>query len=188
MLVHLIQSRELFGPPERQEELKECWRRNEGVFDEYSSPMGRLTFTELFAMCKPGVVNVLMNSDLYMERLSHYPKPGEVWALSRHDVDRAGVAALWNHGDSADTWIVNGCIKDVDVPWPMGIPGVDNRLAWELRAAGYKVTNPSKTVVTYHLHLSNYRSYLHGSNGSGRGGYKLFRVPPPYDHVEPIEL
>lgn len=188
MLLHLIQPQTLFGPPERQEELRLCWGRNKAVFDEFTHPEGRPTFTELFAVCKSGRINVIANSDIYFERLAHYPPPGEVWALSRYDIDPTGTPVLWNHPDSADTWVVNGTLRPMDIPWPMGIPGIDNRIAHELQTAGYTVKNPSKTVRTYHLHLSHYRSYLEGGNGQGRGGRKLQRVPPPYAMVKPTEL
>lgn len=188
MELHLIQSHELFGPPERQEELKECWRRNEGLFDHYTHPEGRPTFSELFAQCKPGVVNIIANADIYFERLAHYPEPGQVWALSRWDVDPTGMAMLWNHLDSQDAWIVSGGPHSVDASFTMGIPGCDNALIHALRMEGFVVTNPSKTIRAYHLHLSHYRSYLDGGQGQGRGGVKIERVPAPYGFAYPIEL
>ena len=78
MMTHLIQSHDLFGPPERQDELRECWRRNEGIFDCNTHPEGRLTFTELFALCNPGMVNVLCNSDIYFEDVSRFNE-AECW-------------------------------------------------------------------------------------------------------------
>lgn len=188
MRTHLIQSNELFGPEDRQEELKECWARNECVFDEFTHPEGRPTFKELFALCKPNRVNVIANSDLYFERLAHHPLPGEVWALSRYDIDPTGEAILWNNRDSQDSWIVCGGPHQVDCEYPMGIPGVDNRLIYELRQAGFKVSNPSKTIRSYHLHQSQYRSYLQGESGRGRGGEKIERIPPPYSFEAPHEL
>lgn len=185
---HLIQCRELFGPPERHLELLECQRRNADVFDEVTSPHGRPTFTELFRLCRPNRINVIVNSDIYFERLAHFPEPGQVWALSRYDVDPTGASALWDHGDSQDSWIVNGGPHEIDAPFPMGIPGVDNALIHILRMAGFTVTNPSKTIRSYHLHLSQYRSYLDGGNGRGRGGVKMERVPPPYGFAKPTEL
>lgn len=187
MKIHLIQSRELFGPPERQDELREVWRRNDQVFTDQTHPEGRPTFTELFRMCKPDAVNVIANADIYLERLAHHPEPGHVWALSRYDVDPTGAEVLWDHVDSQDTWIVYGGPHEVDAPYTMGVPGCDNALIHALRTAGFTVTNPSKTIRTYHLHLSQYRSYLDGE-GQGRGGRKMYRVPPPYGMVHPTEL
>lgn len=188
MTTHLIQSRELFGPIDRQDELREVWKRNECVFDEHTAFEGRATFTELFRLCKPGMVNVIANSDIYLGRIAHIPPEGTVWALSRYDIDPTGAAVLWNHLDSQDTWIVFGGPHEVDAPYPMGVPGCDNALIHALRQAGFTVTNPSKTIRTYHLHLSQYRSYLDGGNGQGRGGAKIERVPPPYAFAKPTEL
>lgn len=204
MKSHLIQSNELFGPPERQDELKECWDRNQCVFDEFTHPEGRPTFKELFALCKPDHINVIANSDIYFERLAHHPLPGEVWALSRWDVDPTGTAVLWNHRDSQDCYIVCGGPYTIDAdtvevredgscdiitrPFTQGMAGCDNRLMFVLRQAGFKVTNPSKTIRSYHLHLSQYRSYIDGANGDGRGGKKLERIVPPYAFESPHEL
>ena len=200
MTTHLIQSRELFGPIDRQDELREVWKRNECVFDEFTHPEGRPTFAEMFRMCKPDRVNILCNSDIYFElagiqwityvygRYTDEARANRVMALSRYDIDPEGVAMLWNNGDSQDTWIVFGGPHEVDAPYPMGVPGCDNALIHALRQAGFTVTNPSKTIRTYHLHLSQYRSYLDGGNGQGRGGAKIERVPPPYGFSHPTEL
>ena len=184
----MIQSRELFGPPERQDELREVWRRNEGVFHHYTHPQGRPTFTELLRMCRPGVINYIANADIYFERVDHHPPEGHVWALSRYDIDPTGAAVLWDHADSQDTWIVAGGPHEVDAPYPMGVPGCDNALIHALQQAGFAVTNPSKTVCSYHLHLSKFRSYLDNQQGDGRGGKKMYRIPPPYGHAKPTTL
>lgn len=179
MKTHLIQPRELFGPAERQEELKECWRRNDGLFDAYTTPEGRPTFTELFAMCKDGYVNVIANSDIYFNRLTQFPANGECWALSRWYVRPDGSQVHHDHRDSQDVWVVLGGPHQLDAPFTMGNPGCDNALAWILQQAGFKVSNPSKTVRTYHLHNVPWRSY-----GEGRGMPKMHRIQPPY-HLIP---
>lgn len=184
----MIQSRDLFGPEYRQSELLECQKRNALVFDEFTYPDGRPTLTELFRMCKAGRVNVIANADIYFERLDHAPPVGTVWALSRWDIDPTGASVLWDHADSQDTWIVNGGPIEVDAPYPMGLPGCDNALIYALREAGFEVSNPSRTIRTYHLHISQYRSYLDGGTGQGRGGAKIERVPPPYGYAKPCEL
>lgn len=199
METHLIQSNELFGPRDRQEELLEVWKRNEGLFDHYTHPEGRPTFGELFRLCKPAMLNVIANADIFFDAQSLIKaqfdfgsvldKKGQmVHALSRWDVDPTGVPMLWNHHDSQDTWIVYGGPHEVDAAYTMGVPGCDNALIYALQQAGFTVSNPSKSIRTYHLHLSNYRSYLDNGNGQGRGGAKLYRVPPPYAFVQPTEL
>jgi len=191
-MIHLIQPRSLFGPSERQAELLTCWRKTDeqDLFTAKTHPEGRPTFTELFSMCLPGMVNVIANSDIYFDGTIHFAKPtaGHCYALSRWDVNADGSIALWDHADSADVWVFFGQPPKVEIPWTMGIPGIDNRLAWELQNAGMVVTNPSRTIKTYHIHNIAYRSYLVDENGQGRGGDKIIRVPPPYAHVKPVHL
>jgi hypothetical protein len=199
METHLIQSNELFGPRDRQEELLEVWKRNEGLFDHYTDFQGRPNVTELLGLFKPNVVNVLTNSDVFFdaEALVHFRFLGECramdvkpkcWALSRWDLLLDGSVSHHAHCDSADTWVMYGVPPAMDIPWPLGIPGIDNRLAHELIAAGFDVLNPSKTVKTFHLHNSQYRSYIQGGIGAGRGSRKMQRVPPPYAMVHPTSL
>lgn len=53
----------------------------------------------------------------------------------------------------------------------------DNRLAHELKEAGFEVLNPSKTIQTFHLHDVPIRSFVEG---------EVQRVPPPYHLIETI--
>lgn len=188
MKVHLIQSREEFGPEERRAELREVWGRNDDVFTEQTHPIGRPTFSEMFRMCKPDCVNIIANSDIYLDHPRYHPTGMNLWALSRYDIYADGSDALWDHMDSQDTWIVYGGPHEVDAPFPMGVPGCDNALLYALQVAGFKVSNPSKTIRTYHLHNSAHRSYLSDEAGQGRGGKKMYRIPPPYAFAKPTEL
>lgn len=193
MQVRLIQPRELFGPPERQEELKRCWSLNDGLFDSYALPEGRPTFSELFELCEADTINVVANSDLYygpefVKLLKkNPPTPKMCYALSRWDVDTTGSATLWNNHDSQDSFIFQGKPL-IDAPFTQGRGGCDNRLVWLLEEAGYTVLNPSKTLKSYHLHLVDYRSYITGEKGPGRGGQKVDRIPGPYGFAKPCEL
>lgn len=194
MTLHLIQSREAFGPPERVAELKECWAANDATFDHFTHATGRPTFRTLFSLCRPGMFNVIANSDIYFRRknialLNIYERlDNEVMALSRWDVDREGRVSLWDHRDSQDAWIIYGQAKSIEADFPMGVAGCDNRLARVLQDAGYTVTNPSKTIRAYHLHNVAYRSYLVDPSGKARGGDKIERVPGPYAFIQPTTL
>lgn len=192
MRVRLIQPQELFGPPERQDELRECWRRNDEVFDEVVKAAGRPTFNDLFSMCDPDAVNVIANSDIYFGQkdvslIAMIPH-GHCWALSRWDADATGYAKLHDHPDSQDAWVFNGRPDGIDAPFAMGVPGCDNRLAYLIREAGYNVSNPSRTVRAMHLHGVQWRSYLHDAEGHARGGEKKEVVPGPYAFVKPTYL
>lgn len=188
MTAHLIQPRESFGPPERQAELRECWRINDLLFDKITAMSGQPTFAELFDACKPDHVNVIANADIYFTDIPPAPMVNEAWALSRWDVDSQGRATLWDHADSQDAWIFNGKPTGIDAPFRMGVPGCDNALAWLIEQAGYLLFNPSKTVRAFHLHNVKWRSYLVNPDGAARGGDKIERVPPPYKLVRPTTL
>lgn len=209
--IHLIQSREEFGPDERRAELRRCWHLNEGLFDEYTFPEGRPTFAELFALCKPDMVNVIANSDIYFDaattqQIANFPAEGDhCWTLSRWDVKPDGSCALWDHRDSQDVYVVYSGPYEIDAntvmvraddapqilferPFTQGIAGCDNRLLHVLREEGFNVSNPAKTIRTYHLHLNQYRSYVEGGEGKGRGASKMERIPPPYAFAQPTTL
>lgn len=196
MRTNIIQSTEQFGPPERRAELREVWRNNEGLFDRYTDFLGRPTLRELFAMCLPDHINCIANADVYFDAqgLRHikefYAEGNDhvVMCLSRWDILPDGSAKHWDHADSADVWVVKGGPHEVPSDFTLGIAGCDNRLAHDLQQAGYLTTNPSKTIQTFHLHRVNFRSYIVGGTGVGRGGQKIERIPPPYAMVTPTEL
>lgn len=185
----LIQPRDLFGPPERQAELQHCHRMNDMVFGpDVIAPTGRPTFNDLFDLCDPDAINVIANSDIYFTELPPHPKPWEAWALSRWDVDADGNVKLWDHADSQDVWIFHGKPIGIDAPFTMGVPGVDNALAWIIEHSGYNLRNPSRTVKAFHIHNVQWRSYLAEPGGMARGGQKQQRIPPPYKLVKPTAL
>lgn len=196
MRLNLIQSTDLFGPEERRQELRQVWHRNNGLFDRYRDFVGRPTMRELFTMCIPGHINLIANADIYFDaqglrHIKEFYSEGNdhvVMCLSRWDVLPDGSAKHWDHADSADVWIVKGGPHEVPTEYPLGLAGVDNRVAHDLQQAGYLTVNPSKTIQSFHLHLVNYRSYIVGGKGMGRGGQKIERVPPPYAFVQPTEL
>lgn len=186
MKLHLIQPRELYGPPERQEELSVAWCLNDAIFDLVTVPDGRPSFTQMFALCRPDTINVIANSDIHMDHTlrdnAHRLDEREVWALSRYE-DMGTTLLPYHRSDSQDAWVVLGDGHAIDAPFAMGVPGCDNALAHILTAAGYLVTNPCQTVRAIHLHRSAYRTY-----GEGRGKPKEYRIPPPYAWIFPSSL
>jgi len=107
---------------------------------------------------------ILANSDIYLtseiEDIKMLEMDGKVLCLSRWDVLMNGNSKLFDYEWTQDTWIWKGkpqTIKNVD--FTMGLPACDNRLAYEIAHSGMKPVNPSKSIKTYHLHITNKRSY-----------------------------
>jgi len=170
------------GDPERQKELDACLRINKesGYFNEVVEIKDRLTYFELFQLTQSykHSINVIANSDIYFDEtilLAKFMNEGSCYALSRWDYMGDKLAVLFNRKDSQDVWIFNGAVKPVrNCDFTLGLPGVDNRIAYELKAAGYTVLNPSKTIHSIHLHLSNMRTYTTKE-----------RIPEPYHFIIP---
>lgn len=131
-------------------------------------------------------VNIIANSDIYFDPLAiEYMKLAlgamDCWALTRWDTAECGsvveMAVFMNRRDSHDSFCFRGLIKPIVADFQMGLGGCDNRFCYEIQQAGYKVSNPSWTVKTYHLHKGEARKW-HGKP----------QVPPPYLLVDPIQL
>ncbi len=113
-------------------------------------------------------INVIVNSDMFVDetiRLAENMGPDDCYALSRWEMNKDGTP---NHvqvqirNDSQDVWCFRGKIKPIEFcEFTLGKPGCDNRIAHEIQKAGYNITNPSKSIKTWHLHNSNIRHYIH---------------------------
>jgi hypothetical protein len=139
---------------------------------------------------QPDNINIICNSDIVickdtMEVIEQYvTTSNKALALSRWDVsdisNYQSNAVLFNRADSQDTWIFKGGVPNVEgADFTMGIAGCDNSIAYLLERAGYSLVNPSMSIKTYHIHLSNIRNYINGENTQ--------RVPPPYMLVSPTQ-
>jgi hypothetical protein len=198
MLAQLIQPYYRSGNEARDLELEQVEAINKHVFGKSAMVLvggDRPTYAYLFSLCDPDRVNIIANSDIYFSTKSatqiveFYKDPANhrtCMALSRWEVQdhaQRESATLWDHRDSQDAWVFWG---KPDVPcadFTLGIPGCDNRIAKVILDAGYTVINPSRTIKSYHLHVSGHRTY-----GTGRGGTKRDKIPPPYHYITPHEL
>lgn len=107
---------------------------------------------------------ILANTDIYftseIERIKELQMDGKVLTLSRWDVMSNGSAKLFDYEWTQDTWIWKGKPKPMaNIDFILGVPACDNRLAYEIAQNGMTPINPSKDIKTYHLHISNKRSY-----------------------------
>jgi hypothetical protein len=72
-----------------------------------------------------------------------------------------------------------GRVRSIAAPFTMGILGCDNRLAYLLSEAGYRLSNPGRSIRAIHLHRSEVRRYRQGRQNL---------VPGPYKRLVPEEL
>jgi len=109
-------------------------------------------------------VGILSNSDMYFDetvQLANGMSHNDAYALSRWD--REGRNQHFTLTPAAvcsqDSWIFKGPIKDFYSDFFLGRCGCDNRIAYEIKNAGYNLVNPSQSIRSFHLHKSNIRHY-----------------------------
>jgi hypothetical protein len=171
--------------PKRKKEIDLCLDKN--LSNKYLNTIviesqERLTYSFYFKTINlitlPEDINIICNSDIYFDQsISNCSdiKKNECYALSRWDLNPDGQFSFYNRIDSQDTWIFRGEIsKNIYSEILLGVPGCDNRIAYEINKAGYKLINLGRKIKTYHAHASNIRNY----NNSDR-------VPGPYKTIEP---
>ena len=121
-------------------------------------------------------INIISNSDIYFDETlkeAENIKEGECYALCRQGM----LENYW--AGSQDTWIFRGKIRKGNYDFPIGYPGCDNKIAFELDKAGYKVTNPMHSIKTHHNHKNE--TWYEGQNDK-------YRLPKPYKLVPPCSL
>lgn len=170
--------------PKRQKELDEClWQHHNSPFvNKVVEIKGRPTYNEFFEMFDKDAINVIVNSDIFFDetlRLVKQIKPNQCYALTRYDWNGNGHARFFSRIDSQDAWIFRGRLKkQVYGDFCLGVPGCDNRIAYELKKVGYQVINPSLSIHALHYHTSSLRHY----------DSKTPVVPQPYHFVRPQGL
>lgn len=154
---------------------------------------GRPTFSNFFdeinRFASEDDISIISNSDIYFDdtlELVKGMKPNECYALSRHEVNEDGSEGMFiqKNGDSSDVWVFKGKIQPMSyTDFGLGILGTDNRIAYEIKQAGYNITNPCLDIKAWHLHCSNIRNYdplIDRQKGNV--------IPPPYHIVRPSHL
>ena len=136
-------------------------------------------------------INVVANTDIFFlnmqeidRNLPRLQRGKTCFALSRHEFHLNRPSHLFDQPDTQDTWVFNGNerLPNVEnVNFTMGVAGCDNRLAYELKQAGFEVLNPSRTIKTFHFHDTALRTNADAT------GQQIVRVPPPYHLLHPTE-
>lgn len=127
-------------------------------------PLGhRLTYAEALGYpATPGTVNVLANNDILFDstifQSSEIPT-SEFWCITRRESDnRFPPCPEWTQ--DAWVWKTPAAIELAAANFPLGVPGCDNRIAYEAERAGYQVRNPGSRIRLAHRHASGVRRPL----------------------------
>jgi len=144
--------------------------------------------------------NVVINADCFLAtddpnafaQLGH----GVAWCIGRYEIPRMNPLLPWTtrrrpfsqlRDDSQDCWIIRGKpARGMWLDFSLGLPGCDNRLAYELHKAGYVVENPIDRISVFHFHSQTVRSYTDAHQVPKP--YLLVKAPlhcPPRFHVHP---
>jgi len=149
----------------------------------------RATYRDFFAHANSqlsGQRVMIANADIYTDHtlalLDGYDLADKLLCLSRWDVQPDGSARFFDFADSQDAWIFDSPIREFPRDFHLGLPGCDNRLAWEASQAGLALSNPSRSIRIFHLHLSQVRRYR---NGQGLEGPYAFVPAEVLDRPDP---
>jgi hypothetical protein len=144
-------------------------------------------FSDLFGFAnnlENNKIKVVANSDIYfnesIEKASEALKKWDVLALTRWDRLENENLEFYNNYKSQDAWIFRKKLQNYIGEYHIGRHGCDNKLIYEMKKAGYKLNNPSLSIIAIHLHISNLRSYFLDPS------YE--RVDGPYDYLLPTYL
>ena len=126
----------------------------------------RVTYREFFDYANrvaPGQRVIIANSDIFFDdslrRLDSIDFSGKLVGLTRWDILENGTARPYEDSYSQDAWIFQSPIRPFFCDFHLGLPGCDNRIAWEAHHSGLQLLNPSRSVRANHLHLSGVRRY-----------------------------
>ena len=129
-------------------------------------PYQRPTYRDFFNLIDRTVtaredISIVANTDIYFNNTlsSLSLNERQCIALSRWD-DKPGGLKLHNERFSQDVWIFRGKMRNVNFcDFFLGIPGCDNRIAYELHSAGYALYNPASRIQAIHYHRSDLHNY-----------------------------
>lgn len=170
---------------ERQSDIDYCLKKNMKVFDNVFVIYGRPTFNYIFNKMRefPNDVNVFCNADIYFEKesveLLKGIKENECYALTRYNQNGSNLE-FFGRPDSQDSWVFKGAPKEkLNADYTHGKWGADNRIAHDIKKAGYEITNPSLTIKTIHVHPIDNRDQTRTKENT---------IPPPYLSLKPCSL
>jgi hypothetical protein len=132
------------------------------VYDVLNRPTYNTFFEIINKNTSKDDINIVANSDIYfdesIELVKKYLSDKNCFALSRWEL--TDPPQLFAISASQDSWIFKGPVKsNLNGNFNLGIWGCDNKIAFEISKSGYRLTNPSFSIHSYHMHFSNIRNY-----------------------------
>lgn len=138
----------------------------------------RYTYKDIISYCNnnyPNEICVLANTDIYFDdtlnKVKHTSLDKRFICITRWNVDNDGNSVLFDQNGTSyvtqDTWIFKTPFNLNGGDYYMGKPGCDNRIAYEAHLSKYMVCNPANDIKTYHLHNTNYRTYISNRDAVG---------------------
>jgi hypothetical protein len=147
----------------------------------------RPTYSDFFRLVNERAeaedISIISNSDIYFNDSIKYVTNianRECYALTRWDLSITKQLYFFNRSDSQDVWIFMGNIPYVEGNFNLGKPGCDNRIAYEINKASFKVRNPSLSIQAIHVHNSAIRNFDWNDNKD--------RITGPYQLVDPCTV
>jgi hypothetical protein len=145
----------------------------------------RPTYSDFFNIINKNAnsqaISIVANTDISFDKdievLKYFDFSNTCIALSRWNILENRSSKLYNHNDSQDVWIFKGSIKTVNGNFNLGTPRCDNRILYELKAAGYIVSNPAFSIKAYHNHKGIRTAYADNNLPDF--------VDPPYAYLYP---
>jgi len=139
----------------------------------------RPTYKDFFEYCNNNLndeICIVSNSDIIFDNSLGFINPdnikGKFLALSRWDYNADKI----KHYDipySQDSWIFKSPVNIPNCKFKLGTLGCDNRITYLAMKSGLIVTNPSKKIITKHLHTSDYRTVSRDVKETIKGMYLL---------------
>jgi hypothetical protein len=124
----------------------------------------RLTYQRAFAVAREPQWGrgafILANSDIEFDHTVELAKTvpkGALWCVTRTE---GNGEMPWDPAHSQDAWIFRTPIRRFSSNFALGVPGCDNRIAFEAKRAGLAVSNPGRRIRALHRHDSGVRRVM----------------------------
>lgn len=173
--------------PGKRQEIDTCLQKNmdNPLFDIIivgadDDPTFDFMFQAINRLADDTDISIICNSDIFFDdsiKLALNVQAGQVYALSPWRYVRQNYTIFSNSSSLQNAWIVRGRINNVNANFQMGKSGSSARLAYEFKAAGYTVLNPSKSIKAYQYDQSG-ANHFYGTDG----------VLGPYLNIDPTAL